>query len=467
MPIIIPANSASSGGFEVANSLMLNNPGDAATLSRSNSSGTSTQKGTISVWVKGGDEPSGNNQTTLASWSDANNHGALLWNGSDKIDAFDYQSGYASQLQTNAVLTDVAAWYHIVYSWDTTLGTADDRQKIYINGVEQTYSTRTNYSQNAATSWNANSYSVRVGSLNSSSYFRGYMAEVVFIDGQQLEPTSFGEFEEDSGIWQPIDVSELTFGTNGTYLDFEDSSNLGNDASGGTDFSETNLAATDQGTDTCTNNFSILNPLNAFYTNSTFSDGNTTFASGNSSSGTVGNILLNTGKWYWEVKIISKAGGGDNYLVGIQGQDSTATNQAPADLATGWVFYGGGNYYNNGSGQTAGVSYTAGDIIGVALDCTNNKIYWSKNGTFILSGNPSTGSNGISITAPASVPLGGYYPTQTFWENSTSATFSMNFGSPYFAISSGNADSNNYGNFEYAVPTGFFSINTKNLAEYG
>ena len=473
MPIIIPANSASSGAFEVANSLMLNNPGDAATLSRSNSSGTSTQKGTISVWVKGGEEPSGNNQTTLASWGDANNHGALLWNGSDKIDAFDYQSGYASQLQTNAVLRDSSAWYHIVYSWDTTLATADDRQKIYINGVEQTYSTRTNYSQNAATSWNANSYSVRVGALNSSSYFRGYMAEVVFIDGTQYAASDFGEFEEDSKIWQPIDVSGLTFGTNGAYLDFEDSANLGNDANGGTDFSETNLAATDQGTDTCTNNFIILNPLNAYFTNSTFSDGNTTFASGSSYSGTTAGILLDTGKWYWEVKVISKTGDGDNYAIGIQGQEATGTNQFVGGQLFGYQIYGGnGQIYNNNSGATYAAAYTAGDIIGVALDLTNNKLYYSKNGDW------SNGSGAWSsstfdaavgakaITAPATVTLGGYYPSQTFWSGS-SGTFSMNFGSPYFAISSGNSDGNGYGNFEYPVPTGFLSLNTKNLGSDG
>ena len=169
-------------------------------LQRTNTSGTSTQKGTISVWIKSGEEPSGNNQTTLASWGDANNHGAILWNGSDRIDAFDYQSGgIVSQLQTNALLKDASAWYHIVYSWDTKLSTANDRQKIYLNGVEQTYSTRTNYSSGATTSWNANSYSVRVGGLNSSSYFSGLMSYVAFVDGTQELPTIFGETDSTTG----------------------------------------------------------------------------------------------------------------------------------------------------------------------------------------------------------------------------------------------------------------------------
>ena len=437
-------------------------------LSRTNTTGTSTQKGTISVWIKSSEEPSGNNQTTLASWGDANNHGALLWNGSDKIDAFDYQSGYASQLQTNAVLRDSSAWYHIVYSWDTTLATADDRQKIYINGVEQTYSTRTNYSQNAATSWNANSYSKRVGALNSSSYFSGLISYTAFVDGLQYDATSFGETNAATGIWKIKTSPSVTYGTNGFFLKM-DTSSPGSDTSGN------NNTFTASGTptlaqDNASNNFTTLNPLNAYYTNSTFSNGNTTFASGNSSSGTVGNILLNTGKWYWEVKAVSKAGGGDNYAIGIQGQDATATNQFPGDQSTGWMFYGGGNYYNNGSGTSAGVTYTAGDIIGVALDCTNNKLYWSKNGTFILSGNPSAGTGGISITAPASVTLGGYYPSQTNWEATTSGTFSMNFGNGFFgvtAVTSSNADAEGHGLFEYAVPTGFYTLNTKNLNTYG
>jgi len=102
----------------------------------------------------------------------------------------------------------------------------------------------------------------------------GYLSEMVFIDGQNLAPTSFGEFDEDTPrTWKPIDVSGLTFGTNGFYLDFEDSSNLGNDASGGTDFTENNIAAVDQATDTCTNNFCTLNPL-VRTDQITFSEGN-------------------------------------------------------------------------------------------------------------------------------------------------------------------------------------------------
>ena len=482
MSIIIPANSAVSGGFGVANSLMLNNPGDTAYLSRSNSSGTSTKKGTISVWVKGGEEPSGNNQTTLASWGDANNHGALLWNGSDKIDAFDYQSGYASQLQTSAVLRDSSAWYHIVYSWDTTLSTANDRQKVYINGVEQTYSTRTNYSQDAATSWNANSYSVRVGALNSSSYFRGYMSEVVFIDGQQLAPTSFGEFDEDSEIWKPIDVSGLTFGTNGAYLDFEDSSNLGNDANGGTDFSETNLAATDQATDTCTNNFATLNPLSIWggstATSSTFlSEGNTKFDTGtNSAKGVVNtSIGVSSGKWYCELKTLET----DRMWIGIINKQfftSTTNNFWTTGLSSGFFWYGNGTavYNSNDDSYSTYGGYTDNDVVMFALDMDNYAWYLGKNGTWLNSGNPESGA-----TKTGSVTEETYFGTATLTDYGEvffmvgdssaagTANTQWNFGNPFFSISSGNTDGNGYGDFEYTVPSGYFALNSKNLAEYG
>jgi len=437
---------------------------------RSNGSGTSTQKGTISVWIKSGEEPSGNNQTTLASWGNATNHGALLWNGSDKIDAFDYQGGYASQLQTNALLRDSSAWYHIVYSWDTTLSTANDRQKVYINGVEQTYSTRTNYSQNAATSWNANSYSVRVGALNSSSYFSGLMSHVHFIDGTQYAASTFGSTDSTTGEWTINTSPSVTYGNNGFFV-LKDGNTITDSSPNSNNFSLGGGTLTK--TEDCPdNNFITLNPLNAYYTNSTFSNGNTTFASGSSYSGTTANILLDTGKWYWEVKVISKDGDTDNYSIGIQGQEATGTNQYVGSQAFGYQLYGvNGTIYNNNSAATYAAAYTAGDIIGVALDLTNNKLYFSKNGDW------SNGSGAWSsstfdaavgaktITAPASVTLGGYYPSQTFWTGN-SGTFSMNFGNGYFgttAVSSAGTNASGIGIFEYDVPTGYTALSTKGL----
>ena len=435
-------------------------------LSRTNTTGTSTQKGTISAWIKGSEEPSGNNQTILASWGDANNHGALLWNGSDKIDAFDYQSGYASQLQTNAVLRDSSAWYHIVYSWDTTLATADDRQKIYINGVEQTYSTRTNYSQNAATSWNANSYSKRVGALNSSSYFSGLISYTAFVDGLQYDATSFGETNAATGIWKIKTSPSVTYGTNGFFLKM-DTSSPGSDTSGN------NNTFTASGTptlaqDNASNNLATMNPLDNYYQGSIFSNGNNTFLTTDvSTTYNTSSIMVNTGKWYVECKVVS---GSATTNIGIVGEMADATTGEIKAKEFGYAYISNGEFGNNGSASSYGSSYANGDIIGIALDCTNNKLYFSKNGTFQDSGNPSAGSGGKTITAVASTTLGLYTFAACDTSNGDVRTFSFNFGNGFFgttAIASSNADAAGHGLFEYAVPTGYFSLNTKNLNTYG
>ena len=149
------------------------------------------------------------------------------------------------------------------------------------------------------------------------------------------------------------------------------------------------------------------------------------------------------------------SGTGTTYRVGFGGDDF-AYDQSD-----------GKTYTDNDTGSSYGNTYAVGDIIGVALDLDNNKIYFSKNGTFQNSGNPAGNSNGLSITDPASVDNGLYFPVVSLISGSGVAQVSYNFGSPPFSISSGNADGNGYGNFEYAVPSGYYSLNSKNLAEYG
>ena len=431
-------------------------------LSRTIGTPTSGTKFTVSAWVKGsmaeGRILTSINGNSSQTWVELQNSGAFR--------IANYVGSYNMQLITTRLFRDPSAWYNFVIAFDTTQVTDTNRVKLYVNGVQETsFSTTTYPSQNLVLKYGVSGQTFNVGAKDTDTYWNGLMTHVHFIDGLQYAASDFGETDSTSGIWTAKTTPSVTYGNNGFFLKMENASAMGTDSSGNSNTFTVSGSLT-KNQDTPANNFATLNPLNAFYTNSTFSNGNTTFASGNSSSGTVGNFLINTGKYYWEVKAVSKAGGGDNYGIGIQGQDATATNQFPGDQSTGWMFYGGGNYYNSGSGTSAGVTYTAGDIIGVALDCTNNKLYFSKNGTFILSGNPSTGANGISITDPASVTLGGYYPSQTFWENSTSGTFSMNFGNGYFgttAVSSAGTNASSNGIFEYDVPANFTALSTKGL----
>ena len=219
MPLILPSNSISAGGYEVDNSLRFN-PSSSDGLTRTTGTPTSRRIFTFSSWVKKADTDISDNQ---ALFSISNPNGLYFidirfQHTNEQLEIIDYQNGTQMFLRTNRVFRDASAWYHIVVTVDTTNATADDRIKMYVNGVQETsFASRTNPSLNHDTS--ANETNTRVGYQYSQYYFDGYLAETVFIDGTALDPTSFGEFDADTGIWKPIDVSGLTFGTNGFYLD--------------------------------------------------------------------------------------------------------------------------------------------------------------------------------------------------------------------------------------------------------
>jgi hypothetical protein len=218
-----------------------------------------------------------------------------------------------------------------------------------------------------------------------------------------------------------------------------------------------------------------MSSLDNYYTVNTFTNAANTVTTPNSGySGAIGGMGVSSGKWYFEFKPISKTGDADEYAVGITGAPVTSTNQPHWKLATGYM-YGAvnGNVFNNDSGSAYGNTYTAGDIIGVAMDLDNNKLYFSKNGTFQNSGVPTSGSTGTgatSITAASSTPIGFYLPCCAFSSNSYGAVMAFNFGSGYFqttAVTSANADANGHGAFEYSVPSGYYALCTKNIKEFG
>ena len=452
MSIIIPANSAVGGGFEVANSIRFND-GSSSYLQKS-ASGGNRRTFTFSTWVKRsalGGGSSGYN-TFFSSDEQATNSFRLTFSSDssdDKLMTYFYTGSQQMQLITNRVFRDTSAWYHIVVAVDTTQGTSSNRTKLYVNGVQETsFSTETYPSQNLDMSVNQSGAPNRVGA-GTSLYFDGYMSETVLIDGQQLAPTSFGEFDEDSGVWKAIDVSGLTFGTNGFYLNYENSSELGTDANGGTTLSETNLTAVDQSTDTCTNNFITWSKAGNNSSDITLTEGNLNVVMGGTSRGIFATIGVSSGKWYYEAKWVS----GSYFQTGVVATDTMNDNDDVYGGKTGAFMYKqDGNIRSGGSTLASVSSLSTGDIVGVALDMDNDRVYFYKNGAIQNSG------TGFDISA---------YSEYTFGCAPTSTTLSGNFGSPSFAISSGNTDGNGYGNFEYAVPSGYYALNTKNLAEYG
>jgi len=465
MPLIIPANSAVSGGYDVANSLRFNS-GSSDSLTLSTTAGNRTTW-TFSTWFKR--SKLGVLQSILEH--DDSNYFRVRITSGDVFEVFD--SNTNKLWSWYPLLRDTSSWYHIVIRGDSTDGTNGNRVRAYINGSLASANAVASIDQNYTFSFNQGG-TLQIGKRGSTDYLDGYLAETILIDGSALAPTSFGEFDSDSGIWKPIDVSGLTFGDEGIYLEFKgsgtsaNSSGLGADTSGNDHhFTVNNLTAVDQSTDTCTNNFATMNPL---YTPdpgnlSAFSEGNLKIVSNSTSVTALGisTIGPSSGKWYAEFTLIAEASG--ESIVG-----------AIYDIGTGPTLYGTPAYSvaSNGDAKDAGTAkgannwsgtYTTDDIISVALDLDNNKIYFAKNGSWVDgSGNWDESSPSAYFNLVASQD---YFIGAGDKSTSQSSTWEANFGSPPYAISSGNQDADGFGNFEYAVPSGYFSLNTKNLAEYG
>ena len=457
MATILGANTLSSG-FDVANSVRFND-NDSPSMYKTPGSGGDQRTWTFSTWFKRGNL--GSSQWILDAYDGSNDEFHIYVSSGNAIGIYTTGGGFGNNLSisTSNLVRDVGAWYHLVVRCDTTQGTASNRLRIYLNGTEATYGTYNNFTENGQGQVSESGTKHWIGRRNAGDYFDGYFAEMVLVDGSSLAPTSFGEFDSDSPkIWKPIDVSGLTFGTNGFYLDFEDSSNLGNDANGGTDFTEANLAAVDQTTDTPTNNFATMNPLDNYYAGSTFSEGNCRVVTGSSpitwNTSTFG---LSSGKWYMEATIIDGGSGGST-LIGIADRVTVAAAQELGGLATTYAYLSSGNFRTGDSNTSNSVSATDGDIIGVALDLDSgqNTISYYKNNTLIVAAQ--------NITAPVS---GFYFIASGVWLDNDTGTTDHNFGNPVVAHSSAASDANGYGSFEFAPPSGYYAICTKNLAEFG
>ena len=476
MPLILPGNvgSATAGGFNVPNSLRFQS-NDYLKIDPSGDGNLTTW--TTSFWVKRAGAMSGGNIMWDAGTNGGNNYSPFFFQADGTIRFYEVVGGTLQSFNfiTNRVFLDPTAWYHFVYRVDTTQGTNTNRVRLYINGVQETsFSTAAYPAEDYNTLKNDATFEMIIGSAsdNKGNDMQGYMSEFVHIDGQSLAPTSFGEFDEDSGIWKPINVGGLTFGTNGFYLQFKEtgtsqnSSGIGADTSGQDNhMAVSGLAAVDQSTDTCTNNFATFNPLDNFYLGGTFSEGNLKLSIDNSAveGFTTSTIGVSSGKWYMENKIITTSSG--RLYSGVVYGTAQATDDWPGGGSDQWFYRSeDGKVYNGGSEEYTGATLADNDIVGIALDLDNHKLYFSKNGAFQNSGDPTSGATGTGAIA---LDTGQTYFFAVGDSGSTAVVSSANFGSPPFAISSGNQDGDGYGNFEYAVPSGYYALNTKNLAEYG
>lgn len=441
--------AAVSGGYQIQRSLRFNSP-DSAYLNRTLTTPTDNKKFTFSFWLK---------RSSITAWRTA-----LSVSGSAYIeftavnDQLDFNNAGGRAI-TTAVFRDVSAWYHFVCVLDTANATANDRMIIYVNNVRQALTTNSPPTQNATGGLNS-AAATYLGALNGSSeFYDGYMTEVNFIDGQALTPSSFGETNAQTGVWQPKAYSG-SYGTNGFYLNFSDNSNttaatLGKDYSGnGNNWTPNNFSVTagignDSLTDTPTNNFSTLNPLQISTTYATISNGNLqyldTTSAGSFQSG-YSTVFASSGKYYFEATVTT--GTGTPYpSVGSTSPPPSNDCYIEKTLTgyQGYGYYADGTKATNDTYTAFGASYTAGDTVSVAVDIDAGKVWFAKNGTWQASGDPAAGTN------PAfNIVTGRPYGFAVGNGSSTNATqIDANFGQRAFL---------------YSAPSGFSSLCTNNLA---
>ena len=392
----------------------------------------------------------------------------------DTLEVYEYDSGsFRFQYKTDQVFRDPSAWYHIVIACDTTQGSAGDRVKIYLNGSQITsFSTATNPSQDQNTSVNSTLPNV-IGSFHSlsSGFYLGYMAQTILVDGTALTPSTFGSTNA-NGIWVPNTSPSVTYGTNGFKLDFAgtgtaaNASGFGADTSGnGNHFAAAGLGTNPSTTDTTQNNFATLN-IRDERQSATFTKGALEVVTNSSNRNYVTMTQATKGgKWYLECKFSDGAGNGYVGFCDMNNLQMSGTSTLGDKSNEARVNSDGS--YEIGNSTTSGWagSFTDNDILGLALDCDNNRFTLSKNGQWADgSGNYDEANPTAYITYTA-----GNFMSFAFGEGAggATATIEVNAGQPIFTISSSNSDANGEGSFEYAVPSGYYALCTNNLAAHG
>ena len=429
-------------------------------LTRTPSSASNRRTFTISTWVKLA-SLGGNTTSIFSAWYADSTVGHFVFRGSS--DKFGW-SQWSNDSYSTRLFRDVNGWYHVVLAVDTTQATASNRIKMYVNGVQETsFSVGAVYpSQNEELSVNNNNIQT-IGSNNYSSnaeFWKGSMSHFHFIDGTAYDATAFGETDATTGEWKIKTSPSVTYGTNGFFI-LKDGNSV-TDQSGNTNNFTVSGGTLTKTEDNPSNVFATYNPLGNFFPADTFSNGNTTQTT-NAGNYTynISTLGASDGKYYCEIKNSTN----NNNCMGIVDRPSTSTSDELTGTTYGWGYVTGGQIYSNGSIVATYNSVTTNDIIGIALDLDNNKVYFSKNGTWQGSSDPSAGTGGISITDPASNRTGFY-----FFASGDSATNSAvnqaNFGNGFFgttAVASAGTNASGNGIFEYDVPTGYTALSTKGL----
>ena len=438
-------------------------------LTRTPSSSSNRKTFTWSGWIKR--SQLGATNTLFTSGYSSNAVASLRFNASDKLDVFDYNSSTQFAVVTNRLFRDTSAWYHIVMRVDTTQSTANDRVRLYVNGEQETsLTTNTQPSQNYDTLYNGgvDYYIGRYGWTNADS-FDGSMSHIHFCDGQSYAPTEFGETDTTTGQWKIKTSPSVTYGTNGFFI-LKNGNTITDQSGEGNNFTLGGGTLTNT-LDCPSNVFATLNALAKPGTGNlpSFGNGNTHYnktatGAGNNSM-IVATLGATTGKFYYEYKMNDS----NAFIAGISTLDNTYYDANGGSMNTasgvGVAYQSSGNKIINGTSTSYGNSYGSGNIIGVAFDLVNNFIYFSKDGVWQNSGDPTSGSSGTGGIGIATTGIT-YSPfAQNNGYNSPSSVY-YNFGNGYFgttAVSSAGTPGSTPGTFEYDVPSGYQPLSTKGL----
>ena len=474
------AGSGGEDAYEIEQSIRLEHD-DSTYLWYEPGAGGSRRTWTFSGWFKPGPQPDGylgvfgHQAGSGASWYQND----LSFNNATnmKLDWQGNRSG-SSRLITSRQFRDQSAWYHIVFAVDTTQGTASNRMKLYINGVQETgFDTETYPGSSEDLYILKNGDRINIGRIQETYFGTSYVAEVHIVDGSQLAPTSFGEVNSTTGQWVPIEY-EGSHGTQGAYLKFA-SGAIGTDSSGnGNNWTAVNLANSDVVLDSPTNNFCVWNAVDTgSYCDLTqanlTSKGNTSADAGWTHSSMA--MMDGSGKWYSEHRMDVLFGTGQNYpsvgVSSIKTGTATTTSRYYSDYCyirpTGNVAEEG-SIFTEQSSMDLGSNLSAGDIINVAVDTDNKKVWLGVNGTWNGSGNPGGGSNPTFTYSTATDLVFSAQHLKGTGSGEGTSTVTSNFGQNGTfngAITAGgNSDGNGIGDFKYSVPSGFKAVCTKSIS---
>ena len=423
---------------------------------------------TMSVWMK----ISANTGTMNIMGCGGSSDQSHIQVETDEVTVRHY-NGSANDIRLNSIrkVRDNNSWYHLVVRMDTTQATASDRMRIYLNGEQLTNWDNATYpSQNYNWDFMDNGVTQYIGRAGHQNYqhWNGLLSHFHWCDGYSYAPTEFGETDATTGEWKIKTSPSVTYGNNGFFI-LKDGNSVTDQSGNGNNFTVGggNLTNTE---DSPSNVFATMNALDNYFTGGTFTNGNNTVQMTNQPAHYTSTLGVSTGKWYWEGKMSAGNNSAEYNIVGVAPNVTDQSGYAGAlgSPNHGVGLRGNGNvWYNDSQPETGWNTWNQGDIVMIALDLDNDKIFWGTNGTWGKSSDPVVGTNGFSLSGKeGSKSSGFWFPAGCCREISQTNTFQWNFGNGYFgttAVSSAGTNASGIGIFEYDVPTGFTALSTKGL----